>query len=74
MTAGLHFSPASVARRFKGAAWLAFATEGTRTSAGMHEVEQCRSNCRGVVDTTSSIPTERTPDRACHWAAAVGGW
>ena len=50
MTAGLHLSPASVARRFsgsgvllrssssipglEGAAWLAFATEGTRTSAG----------------------------------------
>ena len=37
-----HFSPGFVARRFKGAAFLAFATEGRA----------------GVVDTTLSSPTE----------------
>ncbi|MCZ6772650.1 MAG: hypothetical protein O7G83_11845 [Proteobacteria bacterium] len=53
-----HFSPAFVARWFKGAAWLVFAIEERA----------------GVVDTTSSIPTERTPVRACHGAAAAEGW
>jgi hypothetical protein len=50
-----HFSPGFVARRFKGARWLAFATEGRA----------------GVADTTLSSPTERKPDRACHGAVAA---
>lgn len=46
----LQFLPPFVAKRFKGAAWLVFATE-TRV---------------GIVDTMSSTPTERKPDRTCH--------
>ena len=53
-----HFSPGFVARRFKGAVWLAFTTESRA----------------GVVDTTLSSPTEGTPDRACHCAVAVEAW
>jgi hypothetical protein len=51
-------SPQLVARRISGAAWLAFATEG----------------CAGIADTTSSTPTERKTDRACHWTVAVEEW
>ena len=53
-----HFSPPSVARRIKGAAWVAFATEERA----------------GIADTMSSTPTERKPARACHWNVAVEGW
>jgi len=53
-----HFSPPFVARRFKGAACLAFVTKERA----------------GILDSLSSTPTERTPSRACHWAVAVEGW
>ena len=53
-----HFSPPFVARRYKGAAWVAFATEERA----------------GIVDTMSSTPTERKPARACHCTVAVEGW
>jgi hypothetical protein len=54
----LHISPGLVARRIRGAAWLAFATEERA----------------GVVNTPSSTPTERKPARACHWTVAVEAW
>jgi hypothetical protein len=53
-----HFSPGFVARRFKGARWLGFATEGRA----------------GVADTTLSSTSERKPDRACHGAVAADAW
>jgi hypothetical protein len=56
--ASLQFSPGLVARRFKGAVWLAFPTEGRA----------------GVVETTLSSPTEGKPSRACHWAVAAEAW
>jgi len=44
-TSSLHFSPPFVARRSKGVAWVAFATEERA----------------GIVDTLSSTPTEGVP-------------
>ena len=38
------------------------------------DVRRATEGPADVVDTTSSIPTERTPVRACHWTVAVADW
>ena len=58
MRASLHVSPMFAARRLKGATWLVFATEERA----------------GVLDSTSSILTERTSDKVRHWVAAAEDW
>lgn len=57
MWASPHFSSAFITRRFKGVSRLVFTTE----------------EHAGVLDSTSSTPTEQKPAWARDWAAAVGG-
>ncbi len=59
---------------YLAAAWLVFATEERAGKASASLLTPLTCVHAGIVDTMSSTPTERKPDRLCHWAVAVEWW